>query len=65
MSAMRHRDVNGTPALTPWAGRFSSYARVGGMMVPTDGEVGWVLPDGWYPYWRGRTVKTELELATA
>ena len=60
VSAVRYRDVKGTPVLTPWVGRFSSYARVEGMMVPTEGEVGWVLPDGWAPYWRGRTVKTEI-----
>jgi hypothetical protein len=64
ISALRHRDVNGTPVLTPWVGRFSSYARVEGMMVPTEGEVGWELPDGWFPYWRGRTVETELRAAT-
>jgi hypothetical protein len=65
VSAQRHRDVNGTPVLTPWIGRFSSYARVEGMMVPIEGEVGWELPDGWFPYWRGRTVKAELRPATS
>ncbi|HKG92399.1 MAG TPA: DUF6544 family protein [Gemmatimonadaceae bacterium] len=59
ISAMRHRDVNGTPMLTPWEGRFRDYARVEGMMVPREGEVGWVLPDGWLPYWRGRIVRAE------
>lgn len=61
ISAMRHRDVKGTPVLTPWIGRFADYARVEGMMVPTRSEVGWALTDGWFPYWRGRNVKTEIE----
>jgi hypothetical protein len=65
ISAMRNRDVKGTPVLTPWSGRFSSYARVHGMMVPTESEVGWDLPDGRYTYWRGRTSATELSFVRA
>jgi hypothetical protein len=65
ISAMRHRDVKGKPVLTPWSGRFSSYARVHGMMVPTESEVGWDLPDGRYTYWRGRTTSAELSFLGA
>lgn len=59
ISADRHRDVNGTPVLTPWEGHFWDYQRASGMTVPMSSEVGWILSDGWFPYWRGRTVKAE------
>lgn len=61
ITALRHRDVDGTPVLTPWEGRFYSYNRTAGMMVPGRSEVGWHLPDGWFPYWRGENVATEFE----
>lgn len=61
ITAARHRDVKGTPVLTPWVGHYRDYARVEGMMVPGESEVGWELPDGWFPYWRGRAVRTELQ----
>ncbi len=54
ISAKRYRAVAGRQVLTPWVGRFWSYERVDGMMIPRDGEVAWVLPDGPFPYWRGR-----------
>lgn len=52
----RGRDVNGVSVPTPWRGRFSAYAERGGMRIPLAGEVGWVLPGGERPYWRGRIV---------
>ena len=54
MAAERFRDVGGTPVLTPWAGRFRSYRDIGGMMVPEEGEVSWMLPEGPHTYWRAR-----------
>ena len=57
MSADRLRDVNGRAVLTPWVGRFWNYELVGGMMIPREGEVSWILPEGAYPYWRGRIVE--------
>jgi hypothetical protein len=65
ITAERHRDVNGAAELTPWEGRFSEYARLEGMMVPLAAEVGWMLPDGWFPYWRGRTVEAQFTPAAA
>jgi hypothetical protein len=56
MSAQRPRDVKGSPVLTPWTGRFWEYETVGGMMIPRQGEVAWMLPEGPYPYWRGRII---------
>ena len=63
ISAMRYRDVKGTPVLTPWEVRLRDYARVSGMMVPRAGEVAWLLPEGRLPYWRGRMVEARYELA--
>jgi hypothetical protein len=50
----RGRTVGGRIVPTPWEGRWSGYARQGGMLVPMTGEVAWVLPQGDKPYWRGR-----------
>ena len=61
VTALRHRDVKGTPVLTPWEGRFTDYERTSGMMVPGYGEVGWILDSVWTPYWRGRTVRAAYE----
>ena len=30
----------------PWLGRFKNYAERGGMRVPFDGKVAWLLPEG-------------------
>lgn len=49
----RYRDVDGTQVLTPWEGRFWDYEERDGMLIPLDGEVAWLLPDGRWPYWRG------------
>lgn len=51
----RDRVVNGKTVSAPWQGRFWNYAERGGMQVPLDGEVAWVLPEGLKTYWRGTT----------
>ncbi|MGA1411773.1 MAG: DUF6920 family protein [Prochlorotrichaceae cyanobacterium] len=38
---------------TPWEGRFWDYQRWGQMLIPLQGEVAWLLPEGRCPYWRG------------
>jgi len=63
ISAIRYRDVNGRPILTPWEVHLRDYARVHGMMIPRAGEVAWLLPEGPLPYWRGRMVEARYELA--
>lgn len=63
VEAERHRDVGGVGVPTPWVGRFGRYERVAGMMVPMDGSVEWVLPEGRLVYWRGRVVRASYELA--
>ena len=40
---------------TPWQGRYWNYDERGGMRVPLDGEVAWLLPEGEQAYWRGIT----------
>jgi hypothetical protein len=63
ITALRHRDVNGTPVLTPWEGHFREYQPINGMMIPTFGEVAWILPGGSQPYYRGRTTQFAYEVA--
>jgi hypothetical protein len=57
----RGRTVGGQVVPTPWHGRFWNYAERGGMRVPLDGEVAWVLPEGPKPYWRGRIKEIAYE----
>jgi hypothetical protein len=60
-STMRYRDVKGTPVLTRWVGHHRDYKRMEGMMIPTSGEVAWVLPEGAEPYWRGRLIAANFD----
>ena len=59
----RGRLVSGRPVPTPWQGRFWNYGERGGMRVPLDSEVAWVLPEGAKPYWRGRITESKYEFA--
>jgi hypothetical protein len=52
----RSRDVEGKSVLTPWVCSYGSYREAGGMRVPAEGEVEWILPEGRLSYWRGRQV---------
>jgi hypothetical protein len=51
-AAERPRIVAGG-AITRWIGTYRDYAELGGMRVPTRGEVRWELPEGPFTYWRG------------
>jgi hypothetical protein len=59
----RGRTVGDKVIPTPWQGRFWNYAERGGMLVPFEGEVAWLLPEGPKPYWRGRITRLVYELA--
>jgi hypothetical protein len=59
----RARTVGGKVVPKPWQGRFYSYEERGGMRVPLDDEVAWMLPEGAKPYWRGRIDEIDYELA--
>lgn len=61
VSTMRYRDVKGTPILTPWVGHHRNYTRVSGMMIPTSGDVAWILPSGPQPYWRGSLISATFD----
>lgn len=59
----RGRTVGKKAIPTPWQGRFWNYQERGGMQVPLEGEVAWLLPEGAKPYWRGRITEIEYEFA--
>ena len=59
----RSRAVGGGFQMAPWEGRFWNHARRDGMLVPLDGEVAWLLPQGRTPYWRGKIVSLSYEFA--
>lgn len=59
----RYRVVDGKPVATPWQGRFWDYEPCDGMLVPREGEVAWLLPEGPNPYWRARIQRIGCEYA--
>jgi len=59
----RGRTAGGVVVPTPWQGRFWNYQRRGGMRVPLQGEVAWLLPGGRKPYWRGLITEIVYEFA--
>ena len=59
----RGRTVGGEIVPTPWRGRFWNYKERGGMRVPLDGEVAWLLPERPKPYWRGHITEISYEFA--
>lgn len=60
-SDTRYREAEGVQVATPWEGRFWEYEWRGGMLIPLEGEVAWMLPEGRRPYWRGRIEVIEYE----
>lgn len=52
----RGRAIGDRIVPTPWEGRFWDYRAVDGMLVPGQGEVGWIVDGRFEPYWRGRVV---------
>lgn len=59
----RGRTVAGKVIPTPWEGRWSDYEIRDGMLIPLEGEVAWILPEGPKPYWRGRIKNITYEWA--
>ena len=57
--------VDGKTVTAPWQGRYWRYAMQGGMRVPQEGEVAWLLPEGEKPYWRGSTVSSSYEFTNS
>jgi hypothetical protein len=48
----RYREVNGKYVSTPWRARVSNYIESNGYLIPSSGEVEWILKDQVYTYWR-------------
>lgn len=57
----RGRQVGDQQLPTPWQGRFTAYQQRAGMLVPLQGEVGWVIQGQYRPYWRGTIVDLGYE----
>ena len=53
--------MNGEVVPAPWHGRFWNYEGRGSMLVPLDGEVAWLLPEGAKPYWRGHITEIDYD----
>lgn len=60
-SPSRYRMVDNVPVATPWECRVWNYQRHSGILIPTEGEVSWLLPAGPLPYWRGRITSIYFE----
>ena len=60
----RGRLVNNVMTYTPWQGRIWNYAERGGMLVPLESEVGWVLANGPKPYYRGLMSAVKYDFAS-
>jgi hypothetical protein len=58
----RPRTVDGDSATTRWGGELSDYRTLGGMRMPTRGEVYWELTEGRFVYWRGEITSAEALL---
>ena len=45
----------------PWEGHFRGYRRENGMLVPSEGDVGWYSGGTWQSVWSGRIFKITFE----
>ena len=59
----RGRTAGGRIVPTPWRCHVWNYQKRGGILVPLDGEVAWLLPEGEKPYWRGHIDEISYEFA--
>lgn len=46
---------------TPWEGRMFDYQRRNGLLIPMQGEVAWLTPEGRLPYWRGTIIELRYQ----
>ena len=61
----RGRLVGSTMTFAPWQGRFSNYAERGGLLVPLESEVAWMLPDGAKTYYRSKMTHVKFDFAAS
>jgi len=64
-AAARERMVGKHTEPAAWEGRWRNYTQRNGMVIPLEGEVVWLLPEGAKPYWRGRITTLEYTFAAA
>lgn len=62
-SPSHFKEVNGEYKTFPWARRFWNYEERAGMMIPSEAEVEWQMPEGNAPYWKGQIVAAEYDFA--
>ncbi|SFG41115.1 hypothetical protein SAMN04488063_1957 [Halopelagius inordinatus] len=55
----RYREVEGDFERTPWTGRFRNYEERDGVVVPTEADVAWTLPEGDLRYFRATIENVE------
>jgi hypothetical protein len=46
----------------PWEGHFRDYRERDGVVMPSEGDVGWYVGDQWRAVWKGRI--TEYRVRT-
>jgi hypothetical protein len=56
----RPGEVEGHEVTAGWGGRFSAYRWLGGLRLPTRGDVYWDLPTHRFVYWRGQVTAVTL-----
>lgn len=59
----RYGRFKGNYRLVPWEGHFRHYQERHGLRVPTEGEVGWHLPGGWWSFWKGNITEIHYDFA--
>lgn len=59
----RYREVDKELVVVPCQGCFWDFEFREGMLVPLEGEVAWILPEGRKPYWSGSIRRIEYEYA--
>jgi len=59
----RYRSVGGAYEETPWLVRCADYVEADGFRVPRQCEVGWVLDQEPFIYWKGRACEVRYECA--
>ncbi|MGE3704587.1 MAG: DUF6544 family protein [Vicinamibacterales bacterium] len=54
-------DGRGAPVPRPWNASNRRFDTRNGVIVPVESDVEWQLPEGRFPYWRGRPVRITYE----
>lgn len=60
-SAGRWGRFKGEYRQVPWEGHFEDYREKDGMLVPSEGEVGWYSTGEWQSVWKGKIAESSYE----